>query len=251
MQPDLTQDVPVPVERPANRDASDLREVRFTPDFLRNADGSVLVEMGNTRLICTASIDDSVPRWMEATGLGWVTAEYAMLPASTGQRKARDGRKGRTDGRSVEIQRLIGRSLRAVVDRAALGPRSVTVDCDVIDADGGTRCAAICGGYVALYRALNTLVEAGELPAIPLRDVVTAVSVGIIAGEPRLDLEYVEDSVADVDMNVVATGGGQLIEVQASAEGATYSREELDTMLDLALRGCGQLADLQQAACEA
>lgn len=235
-------------ERPHGRSVDALRPVRFTPDFLRHADSSVLVEFGDTRLICTASVEERVPRWMEELGTGWVTAEYAMLPASTGRRKERDGKRGRTDGRSVEIQRLIGRSLRAVVDRAALGPRTITVDCDVIDADGGTRCAAICGGYVALHRALAGLVERGVLGSVPLLDSVAAVSVGVIGGEARLDLEYVEDSVADVDMNVVATGRGQLIEVQASAEGATYTRAELDTLLDLAVAGCGELRHLQEAA---
>lgn len=251
MQSELTPTETDRTQRPHGRLPDALRDVVFTPDYLRNADGSVLVEFGGTRLICTASVDSSVPRWMEDSGQGWVTAEYAMLPASTGQRKQRDGRKGRTDGRSVEIQRLIGRSLRAVVDRTALGPRSITVDCDVIDADGGTRCAAICGGYVALYRALQGLIDQGLLESIPLNDVVSAVSVGIIGGEPRLDLEYVEDSIADVDMNVVTTGGGQLIEVQASAEGATYSRSELDIMLELATAGCTQLVQLQREACEA
>ncbi|MBC7645433.1 MAG: ribonuclease PH [Thermoleophilia bacterium] len=237
--------------RPAGRPIDALREVRFTPDFLLNADGSVLIEMGGTRLICTASIESRVPKWMEGNGRGWVTAEYAMLPPSTGGRKARDGRKGRTDGRSVEIQRLIGRSLRAVVDLDALGERSITVDCDAIDADGGTRCAAICGGYVALYRALAPLVDDGTIAAMPLTEIVSAVSVGIIGGEPRLDLEYVEDSRADVDMNLVVTESGQLVEVQASAEGATYSRSELDQMMELALAGCRELSDLQRAACEA
>jgi len=209
----------------------------------------VLVEVGSTRIICTASVDERVPRWMEALGAGWVTAEYAMLPASTGRRRDRDGKRGKVDGRSVEIQRLIGRSLRAVVDRAALGPRTVTVDCDVIDADGGTRCAAICGGYVALHLALDALVQQGVLAELPLTDSVAAVSVGIIGGEPRLDLEYVEDAAADVDMNVVTTGAGQLIEVQASAEGATYSRAELDIMLDLATAGCAEIRGLQQQIC--
>jgi ribonuclease PH len=227
------------------RSTADLRPFSMTPGFIRNADGSVLVECGGTRLICTASIADDVPRWLAGTGSGWVTAEYAMLPASTGQRKPRDGKRGRVDGRSVEIQRLIGRSLRAVVDLQALGERSVTVDCDVIDADGGTRCAAITGGWVALHLALQRLVDAGELAAMPLTDSVAAISVGIVDGTPMLDLAYSEDSRADVDMNVVATGAGRLVEVQASAEQDTFDRPLLDTMLDLALAGCDELRAIQ------
>lgn len=238
-------------ERPGARAQDQIRQVSFTPGFQHNADGSVLVEVGGTRILCAASIEESVPRWREESGKGWVTAEYAMLPASTGDRKRRDGRNGRVDGRSMEIQRLIGRSLRAVTDMKALGQRSVTVDCDVLDADGGTRCASICGGWVALHLALSKLVEKGALPQVPLTDAVSAVSVGIVDGTPVLDLEYIEDSRADVDMNVVATGSGQLVEVQASAEGATFSREELDTLLDLALDGCQRLATLQRSAVNA
>jgi ribonuclease PH len=235
--------------RPNGRATGALRPTTITPGFLVHADASALIEVGNTRIICTASVEENVPRWMEGRGEGWVTAEYSMLPASTGQRRNRDGRKGRTDGRSVEIQRLIGRSLRAVVDRSALGVRMITVDCDVIDADGGTRCASICGGYVALHLALAQLVARGELDRMPLTDTVAAVSCGIIGGETRLDLEYVEDSRADVDMNVVMTGSGKLVEAQASAEGATFSREQLDEMLDLAGSGCSELRALQLAAC--
>ncbi len=224
-----------------------MRALTMTPGFIRNADGSVLVEMGGTRLICTASIENSVPRWMEGRGEGWVSAEYAMLPASTGRRKQRDGKRGKVDGRSVEIQRLIGRSLRAIVDRSALGERSVAVDCDVIDADGGTRCAAITGAWVALNLALARLVEAGDLAAMPLSDSVAAISVGIVDGVPLLDLAYSEDSRADVDMNVVATGAGRLVEVQASAEQDTFDRELLDRMLDLALSGCADLRATQMS----
>lgn len=201
-------------------------------------------------MICTASIDESVPRWLEGTGRGWVTAEYAMLPASTGSRKKRDN-KGKQDGRSVEIQRLIGRSLRAVADLEGLGQRGVTVDCDVIDADGGTRCASICGGYVALHRALAKLVENGDIPALPLTDVVSAVSAGIVDGVPMLDLAYTEDSVADVDMNLVVTGAGQFVEVQLSAEGSTFSQDEMDALIALASDGCRSLNEYQQAACRA
>lgn len=237
-------------DRPGARAHDELRELRLTPGFACNADGSVLVEAGGTRILCTASIDGTVPRWMEESGLGWVTAEYSMLPASTGRRRARDSRKGATDGRTIEIQRLIGRSLRAVVDRAALGPRTVNVDCDVIDADGGTRCAAICGGWVALKLATDRLVADGTLPASPIVDVVSAISVGIVAGGLRLDLEYVEDSVAEVDMNVVMTGAGRLVEAQASAEGATFTRDELDGMLDLAGAACSRIAVRQQQAAD-
>lgn len=227
------------LQRHDGRTPAELRPIKLTPGFIRNADASVLVEMGGTRLICTASVDSSVPRWMEESGEGWVTAEYAMLPASTGNRKRRD--KGKQDGRGVEIQRLIGRSLRAVVDRAALGPRSITIDCDVIDADGGTRCAAICGGYVALRRALGALVEEGVLASLPLNDTLAAVSAGIVDGVPLLDLAYVEDSRADVDMNYVMTGSGDLVEVQLSAEGATFSRAEMDALIAVASAGCNEL----------
>jgi ribonuclease PH len=233
-------------DRPGGRAADELRPVTFTPGFIRNAHGSVLVEMAGTRIICTATVQEKVPRWMEGSGTGWVTAEYSMLPASTGQRKQRD-RGGKVDGRSVEIQRLIGRSLRAVVDFAALGERMVTVDCDVIDADGGTRCASICGGWVALKLALDPLVADGLVREDPLTDVVSAVSVGVVSGMPRLDLEYVEDAAADVDMNLVITGRGELVEVQASAEGATFPRAQFDELLDLATGGCSRIAELQQA----
>ena len=246
----LMTSAPAPASaRPGGRAVNELRPVCFTPGFIRNADGSVLVEAAGTRIICTASIEEKVPRWMDGSGRGWVTAEYSMLPASTGQRKRRD-RGGKVDGRSVEIQRLIGRSLRAVVDLDALGERMVTIDCDVIDADGGTRCASICGGWVALSLALAPLVADGRLATNPVVDIVSAVSVGVIDGNPRLDLEYTEDSTADVDMNLVMTGSGELVEVQASAEGATFPRAQLDELLDLATHGCNQLADLQRAAVE-
>jgi ribonuclease PH len=242
--------VPAVVIRPGGRRHVDLREMTFTPNFARNAYASVLVECGATRVLCTASVEEQVPRWMAGQGLGWVTAEYDMLPASTGDRRRRDARKGRLDGRTIEISRLIGRSLRAIVDRKLLGERIITVDCDVIDADGGTRCAAISGGYVALHRACERLIADGLVEQFPLVDSVAAVSIGMLGGEARLDLEYVEDSTADVDMNLVATGAQQLVEVQSSAEGATFSRAELDAMLDLGLAGCEQIRQMQLAACD-
>jgi ribonuclease PH len=240
--------VAAPIVRPAGRAHDQLRPMRFTPGFTRNAYASVLVECGSTRVLCAASVEEHVPKWMAGRGSGWVTAEYDMLPAATGERRRRDSRKGKLDGRTIEISRLIGRSLRAVVDNEALGERLVTIDCDVIDADGGTRCAAISGGYVALRMACNRLVEEGLIDQSPLIDSVAAVSIGMLGGEARLDLEYVEDSTADVDMNLVATGSGRLIEVQSSAEGFTFSREELDSMLDMGLAGCEQIRGLQQAA---
>jgi ribonuclease PH len=254
----MTETSTAPAATPARsegRSPSQLRPVGFTPDFLRNADASVLVEVGGTRVICTASIEDGVPRWLAGTGKGWVTAEYGMLPGSTGQRKRRD-KGGKQDGRSVEIQRLIGRSLRAGMALDLLGERAITVDCDVIDADGGTRCASICGGWVALRMLADRLLAAGDLERDPIAATVSAVSVGIVAGVPLLDLDYPEDSTADVDMNLVATTGGEghdtrLVEAQASAEGATFARAELDTLLDLALAGCAELGSLQRAAAAA
>ncbi len=240
--------VAAPVVRPAGRAHDALRPVLITPDYVRNAFASVLVEFGNTRVLCAASIEESVPRWMQGRGTGWVTAEYDMLPAATGERRRRDSRKGRLDGRTIEISRLVGRSLRAVVDFEALGERLVTIDCDVLDADGGTRCAAITGGYVALRRAMDRLLADGVVERDPLTDSVAAISIGILGGEARLDLEYVEDSTADVDMNLVATGSGRLVEVQSSAEGATFSRAQLDEMIDLGLAGCEQIRELQAAA---
>jgi ribonuclease PH len=241
----VSTETAAPVERPDGRAHEELRSYTFTPGFSRNAYASVLVENGATRVLCTASAESFVPKWLAGSGLGWVTAEYDMLPASTGDRRRRDARKGKLDGRTIEISRLIGRSLRAVVDRSALDEQMITVDCDVIDADGGTRCAAISGGYVALRLACERLVAEGRIARMPLTDSVAAVSIGMLAGEARLDLEYVEDSTADVDMNLVATGSGQLVEVQSSAEGATFSRAELDAMIDLGLAGCERIRDLQ------
>ncbi len=225
-----------------------LRPVEILPGFVRTATGSALISCGETRVICTASVQDSVPKWMQGRGRGWVTAEYAMLPASTGDRKQRDSSKGRPDGRSVEIQRLIGRSLRGVVDFAALGERSVYVDCDVLQADGGTRCASITGGFVALELALRRLVTAGKLKALPLTGSVAAVSCGIVRGVPLLDLDYPEDSSAEVDANVVMTGDGGLVEVQATAERTPLSRAHLDDLLALAEAGIADLRAAQEAA---
>jgi ribonuclease PH len=238
----------VPAERSHDRGAADLRPVAIEPGFVRTADGSALYSQGETRIICTASVTTSVPRWMEGSGRGWVTAEYAMLPASTGERKERDIKRGRLDGRAVEIQRLIGRSLRAIVDLEALGERSVYVDCDVLQADGGTRCASITGGYVALRAALDALLEAGELDGTPLTGSIAAVSCGIVYGEALLDLDYSEDSRAEVDANVVMSGDGGLVEVQATAERTPVSRASLDDLLALAEPAIALLRDAQETA---
>jgi ribonuclease PH len=230
------------------RAADDLRPVTIEPGFVPPATGSVLIACGGTRVICTASVQESVPRWMMGKGRGWVTAEYGMLPASTGERKARDVTKGRPDGRTVEIQRLIGRSLRGVVDFAGLGERTIYVDCDVLTADGGTRCASITGGYVALELALRRLAADGLLPFVPLTGTIAAVSCGIVGGTPLLDLDYQEDSSAEVDANVVMTGDGGLIEVQATAERTPLSRTHLDELLALAHHGIEGLRAAQAAA---
>jgi ribonuclease PH len=237
-------------ERSGGRSAAELRPTTIEPGFVATATGSALIGCGGTRVICTASVEESVPRWMQGQGRGWLTAEYGMLPASTGQRKARDIAKGRADGRSIEIQRLIGRSLRGVVDMAKLGERTVYVDCDVLTADGGTRCAAITGGYVALALACGRLVEEGKLARSPLTQSVAAVSCGIVDGEPLLDLDYPEDSTAEVDANVVMTGDGGLVEVQATAERTPLSRANLDALLALAAGGVESLKAIQAAAVE-
>ena len=234
--------------RSYDRAADDLRPVTITPGFVRSATGSVLIEMGETRVICTASFQAGVPRWLAGRGRGWVTAEYGMLPASTGDRKQRDVTRGRPDGRTVEIQRLIGRSLRGVVDFEALGERTVYVDCDVLTADGGTRCASITGGYVALELGLKRLVAEGKLASVPLTGTLAAVSCGIVDGEPLLDLDYIEDSGAEVDANVVMTGDGGLVEVQATAERTPLSRAHLDDLLALAQDGIEGLRAAQAAA---
>jgi ribonuclease PH len=225
------------VSRGDGRAADELRPIEIELDFIPSASGSALFRIGSTRLICTAMVEESVPPWMRGRGTGWVTSEYGMLPGSTSERKSRDASRGRVDGRTVEIQRLVGRSLRSVVDFKALGERTAWIDCDVIQADGGTRCAAICGGYVALHLALSRLVGKGALERVPLRDSVAAVSVGIVDGEPLLDLPYAEDSRAEVDMNVVMTGSGELIEVQATAERTPFGRASLDRLLELAAGG--------------
>jgi ribonuclease PH len=235
-------------ERSYGRDADELRPVTIEPGFVRTATGSALISMGETRVICTASVENSVPRWLAGRGRGWVTAEYGMLPASTGDRKQRDITKGRIDGRSVEIQRLIGRSLRGVVDFTALGERSVYVDCDVLQADGGTRCASITGGMVALRLAFERLLAEGSLQRSPLTGAVAAVSCGIVDGVPLLDLDYSEDSSAEVDANVVMTGEGGLVEVQATAERTPLSRAHLDDLLALAAVGIEQLRTAQDEA---
>jgi ribonuclease PH len=230
------------------RAPDDLREINLVTDFVRTATGSALIEAGGTRVICTASVDEDVPRWMAGQGRGWVTAEYAMLPASTGERKRRDISKGRLDGRSVEIQRLIGRSLRGVIDFKALGERTVWIDCDVLEADGGTRCAAITGGYVALELAMRRLISEGRLAELPLTQSVAAVSCGIVGGRALLDLDYSEDSTAEVDANVVMTGDDGLVEVQATAERTPLSRASLDELLALAASGIERLRAAQQEA---
>jgi len=235
-------------ERSYERSSAEMRPVEIEPGFVRTADGSALISIGETRVICTASIAEQVPRWMRGSGRGWVTAEYAMLPASTGDRKERDSKKGRPDGRSTEIQRLIGRALRVVVDFEALGERAVWVDCDVLQADGGTRCASITGAYVALQQALAAAVERGDLAAIPLTGTVAALSVGIVDGEPLCDLDYSEDSRAEVDANVVMTGDGGLVEVQATAERTPLSRTSLDALLGLAEAGIIELRAVQERA---
>ena len=233
--------------RPSGRDVSEMRPISIETGVTRHAEGSCLIRCGDTHVLCTASVDERVPPWMKNSGLGWVTAEYGMLPRATHTRMRREAKNGQS-GRTQEIQRLIGRSLRACVDRPALGERQVTVDCDVIQADGGTRCAAITGGWVALRIAVNKLMKAGMVTSDPLIDHVAAVSCGIYAGQPILDLDYPEDSEAGVDGNFVLTGGGKLIEVQMSAEGQTFTREQLDSLLDLADKGVSELVQAQTAA---
>jgi len=235
-------------ERSYGRTSGEMRPIEIEPGFVRTASGSALISVGETRVICTASVQESVPRWMAGRGRGWVTAEYGMLPASTGDRKQRDISKGKADGRSVEIQRLIGRSLRGVIDFKALGERTIYVDCDVLQADGGTRCASITGGMVALELATAKLVRDGLLAGSPLTGSVAAVSSGVVDGVPVLDLDYVEDSSAEVDANVVMTGDGGLVEVQATAERTPLSRAHLNELLVLAEMGIGVLRVAQRAA---
>ena len=237
--------------RPSGRAPDELRPIRFRRRYTRHAEGSVLVEFGDTRVLCTATVEESVPRWLKGTGRGWVTAEYGMLPRSTGERTSREAATGRQGGRTLEIQRLIGRSLRAIVDMRALGERTVTLDCDVLQADGGTRTASITGAYVALADAMSTLVRRRQLASSPLHGQVAAVSVGIFKGEAVVDLDYAEDSSAETDMNVVMNNGGGFVEVQGTAEGHAFRRHELDRLLDLAAGACEQLFAVQLEALQA
>ena len=237
--------------RPDDRAVDELRPISFDRDFTEMADGSCLVTFGRTRVLCTASIDEDVPRWMRGNGKGWVTAEYSMLPGSSPERVGREAAKGKQSGRTVEIQRLIGRSLRAACDMVALGERQVVVDCDVLQADGGTRTASICGGFVALHDALTRVMQRGGIATHPLHSLVSAISVGIVDGVPVLDLPYVEDSAAEVDMNVVMLtpvdgGEARFVEVQGTAEGEPFSRASHDALLALAETGIGQLLSLQR-----
>ncbi len=234
--------------RPSGRATDALRSICIETGVSRHAEGSCLIRMGDTHVLCTASIEENVPPFLRKTGLGWVTAEYGMLPRATTSRNRREAAAGKQSGRTQEIQRLIGRSLRAGIDRVALGERQITVDCDVIQADGGTRCASITGGWVALRLAVNKLLKAGDVKADPITAHVAAVSCGIYGGQPVLDLDYAEDSVAGTDGNFVMTGEFGLIEVQGSAEGATFSRAELNQLLDLAEKGIGDLVAAQKAA---
>ena len=235
-------------ERSSGRAANALRPVRITRGFTCHAEGSVLVEFGATRVLCTASVEERVPPHQKGTGEGWVTAEYGMLPRATHTRGSREAAKGKQTGRTQEIQRLIGRSLRAVFDLKVLGERTLTLDCDVLQADGGTRTAAITGAFVAAQDAVNWLLAKGAIKASPIRDHVAAVSVGIVQGVPLLDLEYTEDSACDTDMNVVMTGAGHFVEVQGTAEGAAFTRAEMDALLQLAEAGIASLVQLQKAA---
>jgi ribonuclease PH len=234
------------VSRCNDRPADGLRPTTIEPGFVKTATGSVLISQGETRVICSASVQDGVPRWMAGKGSGWVTAEYGMLPASTGDRKQRDSTRGRPDGRTVEIQRLIGRSIRGVVDFGALGERTIYMDCDVLTADGGTRCASITGAFVALDLACRRLIADGRLERSPLTGSVAAISCGIVGGTPLLDLDYSEDSTAEVDANVVMTGDGGLVEVQATAERTPLSRASLDDLLALAEGGIARLREVQE-----
>ena len=234
--------------RPSQRQPDQLRSVKITRNFTRHAEGSVLIEMGDTRVLCTASVEENLPPFLRGKGQGWVTAEYGMLPRSTGSRMKREAASGKQSGRTQEIQRLIGRSLRAVVDLKKLGERQIVIDCDVIQADGGTRTASICGAWLALHDAIAGLLARGALSESPLLDHVAAVSVGVYQGQPVLDLDYPEDSACDTDMNVVMTGAGGFVEIQGTAEGAPFSREEMAQLLALAEQGITELVALQKAA---
>jgi len=234
--------------RPSQRSADQLRAIAITRNYTKHAEGSVLIECGDTKVICTASIDEKIPPFLRGKGQGWVTAEYGMLPRSTGSRMDREAARGKQSGRTQEIQRLIGRSLRSVVDLKKLGERTIQIDCDVIQADGGTRTASITGAFVALHDAISLLLKKELLSASPLTDFVAAISVGVYRGVPVLDLDYAEDSDCDTDMNVVMTGSGGFVEVQGTAEGAPFSRGEMEALLDLAQSGIGQLVAKQKSA---
>ncbi len=236
--------------RPSGRQPDQLRPIRFTRHYTKHAEGSVLVEFGDTRVICTATVEERVPPFLKGQGQGWVTAEYGMLPRSTGSRMAREAARGKQGGRTMEIQRLIGRALRAAVDLEALGERQIFVDCDVIQADGGTRTAAITGGFLALHDAVDGLLQQGLIERNPLHGMIASVSVGIWEGTPVLDLDYAEDSTAETDMNVVMNDGGAFIEVQGTAEGHAFRRDELESMLDLAQKGISELIEKQREALE-
>lgn len=232
--------------RPSNRTNNQLRDIKITRNYTKHAEGSVLIECGDTKIICTASIEESVPSFLKGKGSGWVTAEYSMLPRATGTRNKREISQGKPNARSQEIQRLIGRSLRAIVDMKKLGERQILIDCDVIQADGGTRTASITGAYVALKDAIDTLLTSNTLTETPLIDAVAAISVGVYNGSPVLDLDYIEDSSCDTDMNVVMTKNGGIVEIQGTAEGVAFSRKTLNEMLDLAEHGINQLFTIQQ-----
>lgn len=234
--------------RPSQRSAQQLRSIRITRHYTKHAEGSVLIECGDTKVICTASVEERVPPHKKGSGEGWVTAEYGMLPRSTGERMGREAARGKQSGRTQEIQRLIGRSLRAVVDLKKLGERTIQLDCDVIQADGGTRTASITGAFVALHDAVSGLLNKGLIQETPLKDFIAAISVGIYQGEPVLDLDYVEDSACDTDMNVVMLGSGHFVEVQGTAEGHAFSRAEMDALLELATSGIAELITKQRAA---
>ena len=234
--------------RPSGRKLDESRSILIETNITKHAEGSCLIKIGDTHVLCTATVEDRVPPFVKGSGLGWVTAEYGMLPRSTGSRMRREAASGKQGGRTVEIQRLIGRSLRAGIDRVALGERQITVDCDVIQADGGTRCASISGGWVALKLAVNKLLQEGIITTDPLISPIAAISCGIYAGQPVLDLDYAEDSEAGVDGNFIMMGSGSIIETQISAEGSTYSRNQLNELMDLAIKGIGELIIAQEKA---
>ncbi len=234
--------------RPSGRAANQLRAIEIIPNYVKHAEGSCLVKFGDTHVLCTASVEERIPGWMKGLGKGWVTAEYGMLPRSTHQRMDREAAKGKQSGRTQEIQRLVGRALRAVVDLQALGERQVKIDCDVIQADGGTRTASVTGGYVAMVLAMEHLVKIGAIPKVPLTDSIAAISCGIFEGTPVIDLDYNEDSAADTDANFVITGKGGIVEIQGTAEKDPFSQDEFLTLLDLARKGCDELKEIQKAA---